>query len=839
MFLTVSSMAQNFPKSNDFKAHERFVDIDTVSINLKINPYDKSIDGKSRITFVNLKPKVDSFFIHAVNFNLKTVLLNGKNANYRYLPKGGMWIYPDANSEKINILEIQYSATPRKGLFFVGWDDKTNRRNKQIWTQGQGIDNRYWFPSYDLQDEKSIYDILVSFPKEYNLLASGELLSKEKDSLNIKWHYQTKHPMSSYLVMLAGGEYNFKVESVLRLRSGTQEVNSGSSKLEVESVLRLRSGTEKKEPKIGRSKLKVESQQVIVESQKLKANSQRLNNIDFQYWYYTGEEEKVEPTYRFTEEIMSFFENEIGIKYPWDKYAQIPVSDFKHGAMENTEATIFSDTYFCNDTSFIDQNYISVNAHEMAHQWFGDALTCSSSKHHWLHEGFATFYQLKVINKFIGEEAFLWEKKLYRDLILKISRRDSLPLAHPKAGTERFYYKGSFVLMMLEEKLGEENFKKAIKKYTEDNLFGVVETETLKNSFEVTLDVDLSAFFNQWVYGHGEPQVEINYFEKGRKRGLEIKHVNAVFDFEIPITTIRKNKKEELLFRFNSLVDTLYFNRRIDFFEVDSNIESLADYKVNKPQNQWKEQVLKGSTSYSRTMAVKQLSKLSEKDKLKLYSEINLKKENHKVLAEVYSQLKDIESATDLRMEILSTKDVVLIKDIISITKNIDKSEREYFEEYLDTKSYQVISSSLDLLCESFPEKLNIYLDKTKGVSGSSIPFVRLSWLKNAVTYGDFSNSEKQKYANELVDFTSGSFGFNTRLLALNRVFEIQYFNRQLLVNLINGSVSFNHHLVGPYRQVMKEFAKNESFHNELNLILEEGMLNEAEDEYLRMLLGN
>jgi aminopeptidase N len=787
LFISVGITAQNFPKANDFEARDRFVDIDTISLNLKINPFEKTVDGSAKIGFVNFTPVVDSFFIHAVNFNLKSVLLNGEKVKYKYLHKGGMWIYPQLKSVKRSVLEIEYSAKPSKGLFFVGWDDESGIRKKQIWTQGQGIDNRYWFPSYDLQDEKAIYDLTISFPKDFNLLASGELLSKEIVGSNFRWHYRTKHPMSSYLVMLAGGEYNF---------------NRSES-----------------------SKLKAESQ------------SPKAKEIDFQYWYYKGNENGVEPTYRYTEEIMSFFEEKIGVSYPWDKYAQIPVSDFKHGAMENTEATIFSDTYFCNDTSFVDQNYISVNAHEMAHQWFGDALTCSSSKHHWLHEGFATFYQLKATGKFIGEDDFLWEKNSYREQIFAISKIDSLPLTHPKAGTERIYYKGALVLMMLERKLGEESFQKAIEKYTAENLYGVVETSTLKSSFEETLEIDLTDFFNQWIYGNGEPKVEIKYFKKGRKRGIELKQINGVFDFDLPIVTTRKTKKKELLFSVNSEVDTLYFNGRIDFFEVDPDVESLVEDTVVKPQNQWKEQVLRGKTSYSRAMAIKQFSNLEEGVKLKLYSEIGIEKENHKVLAEVYSQIKSIEFASDLKQRILQTNDAELRKDIVFMTDTILVSEKKYFESYLNTKSYLVISESLNLLCDNFPESADKYLSETKDISGYPIPYVKLSWLKNAVIYGIYSNAEKQKFADELVSFTSKSYDFNTRLLALNKVFEIQYFTRQLLVNLINGSVSFNHRLAGPFRQVMKEVVKNESFRSELNLILEQEKLSDAERMYLEGLL--
>jgi len=666
-------------------------------------------------------------------------------------------------------------------------------RNKQIWTQGQGIDNRSWFPSYDLQDEKAIFEMNISFPKQYSLLASGELVGKEIEGDNIQWHYKTKHPMSSYLVMLAGGEYG--VVDSFNGKEGDRKLVSDSSR-----------------------------------------------NINFQYWYYSGKEDYVKSTYINTEEIMSFFEDEIGVEYPWSKYAQIPVSDFKHGAMENTEATVFSDAYFCNDTSFVDRNYISVNAHEMAHQWFGDALTCASSKHHWLHEGFATYYQLRAIEQFLGNDDFLWEKKLYRDMVLEKSKIDSLPLTHPKAGTERFYYKGAFVLMMLEQKLGEVDFKRAITKYTEDNLYGIVDTETLKSSFENTLGIDLTRFFNQWIYSNGEPKIKVKYFEKGRNRGVEIKQEGKIFNVDIPLVLIRKNRVEEVIFNLNSEIDTLYFDKKIDFFEVDPNIESLVKYKVSKPVKFWKSQVVEGSTSYSRWLAVNEIAGIldvTDKQKLKLFSKIDFENEDYRVLSEIYSQLNisEFDLAVELKNKVLKINNVELIKEIISQTKTIKISERDVFENYLNKKSYLVIAGSLDLLCENFPDKSKTYLKATRDIYGATIPFVKLSWLRNAVIYGEYSDTETYKFANELVEFTSNSYGFNTRLLALNGVLEIKYFNRQLLLNLINGSTSFNHHLVGPYRQVMNELYKVDRFRNELKLILAEEKLTEEEYKYLAKLL--
>ena len=94
------------------------------------------------------------------------------------------------------------------------------------------------------------------------------------------------------------------------------------------------------------------------------------------------------------------------MKYPWKIYRQIPVRDFLYAGMENTTSTIFSQDFVVDSIGFNDKNYINVNAHELAHQWFGDLITSQSSKHHWLQEGFATYYALLAERQLFGDDYF-------------------------------------------------------------------------------------------------------------------------------------------------------------------------------------------------------------------------------------------------------------------------------------------------------------------------------------------------------------------------------------------------------------------------------------------------
>src|SRR5690606_25568640 len=96
---------------------------------------------------------------------------------------------------------------------------------------------------------------------------------------------------------------------------------------------------------------------------------------------------KMEPTYRNSTQIFNYLETEIGVAYPWETYKQVPVKDFLYAGMENTSATVFSQDFVVDQTGYNDKSYLNVNAHELAHQWFGDMVTAKSGKHHWLQEG--------------------------------------------------------------------------------------------------------------------------------------------------------------------------------------------------------------------------------------------------------------------------------------------------------------------------------------------------------------------------------------------------------------------------------------------------------------------
>ena len=345
-----------------------------------------------------------------------------------------------------NTLIFTYSATPKQTLYFVGSEEKDNL---QIWTQGQGKYTSHWFPSFDDVNEKVIFNLDISFKNEYQVICNGKLdLKSELGGFSI-WNYRMQQPMSSYLLMLAIGKFEKQ----------TQLSHSG---------------------------------------------------IPLAMYYKPKDQSRFETTYRYSKTMFDFLEKEIGVKYPWEIYKQVPVRDFLYAGMENTSATLFSTRYVVDSIGFVDRSYTNVNAHELAHQWFGDLVTAESSTHHWLQEGFATYYALLAEKEVYGEDYFY--SKLYESAqqLKFASRTDTIPVLNPKASSLTFYQKGAWALFALQEALGEKNFKKAVKSYLKKHSFKSVNTQDFFAEIKKVSSYDLNKFSKVWLESSGFNTQEAN-----------------------------------------------------------------------------------------------------------------------------------------------------------------------------------------------------------------------------------------------------------------------------------------------------------------------------------------
>ena len=338
-----------------------------------------------------------------------------------------------------NNLSFTYKATPKQTLYFIGESDQL-----QIWTQGQGKFTSHWLPSFDDANEKVIFSLSIVFDKHFEVISNGTHFKTENVIVNnsTKWHYQMTKPMSSYLVMLAIGKFN---KQTSKTKSGTP----------------------------------------------------------LEFYLDEKDSTKFEPTFRYSTQIFNFFEKEIGVNYPWEIYRQVPVRDFLYAGMENTTSTIFSQDFVVDKTGFNDKTYVNVNAHELAHQWFGNLVTAQTGKHHWLQEGFATYYALLAEKELFGDDHFQWKMYEMAERLQQASKNDTIPLLNENASSLTFYQKGAWALHYLREQIGAENFRKAVRNYLKKYGFTNVNTDNFLNEVKVVSKFDTASFQQIWLEQSG------------------------------------------------------------------------------------------------------------------------------------------------------------------------------------------------------------------------------------------------------------------------------------------------------------------------------------------------
>ncbi len=421
-----------------------YVDFKTAKAHILFgDAFDGELNGAISYKFEVLKD-TDSIFIDAKGFQSVKYSLDRKLEDSTYNGNQIIVKYPFKSNTSHELL-IAWETKPQKAIYFV---KKGKNQHEQIWTQGQGKYTSNWMPSFDDMNEKVEFDLNIIY-REGNeifsgnqpsiVISNGKLVNKEIAPNSTVWHYDMQQPIPSYLVALAIGKYNKKVEYS---KSG----------------------------------------------------------IPLEMYYYPEDSLKFEPTYRYTKQMFDFLEEEIGVPYPWQNYKMVPVKDFLYAGMENTSLNIYSDSFVVDSIGFVDKNFVNINAHELAHQWFGDMVTATHGTHHWLQEGFATYYALLAEKDIFGENYYYWRLYEYaEELLAQDKTGQSTSLLDPKSSSTTFYKKGCWVLHILREKVGDKAFRDAVKNYLEKHQFKNVETNDFISEVEKSSGEDLSEFTNKWL----------------------------------------------------------------------------------------------------------------------------------------------------------------------------------------------------------------------------------------------------------------------------------------------------------------------------------------------------
>ncbi|WP_417589004.1 M1 family aminopeptidase [Owenweeksia hongkongensis] len=724
------------------------IDFTHLHVSLELDTNESAVHGKVQLAF-KADATTDSIYLNGVNMEFEKVMLNNAEVKYASDNKG-IWLWPEELLDS-NSISIKYTAHPRRGMFFIGWNDESGLSRRQVWTQGQGIDNRHWVPHFDEQTDKLISEIEVLFDSKYEVISNGSLVSKEEEGEQIRWHYKMAKPHSSYLMMLAIGKYALK-------------------------------------------------------------KTVSKSGVSLWQYYYPDREEDYKWYYYKNEEIFNFLEKEIGVPYPWENYKQVPVQDFQHGAMENTTATIFGDFFLVDEVAFNDRNYTYVNAHELAHQWFGNLVTATGSDEHWLHEGFATYYQWLSEKHLYGKDFFDWERYKAAQMVFEASKLDTVPLGNGKAGSARFYQKGAWVLYMLSESLGKEKFDEVIKYYLEQNAFGLVTTDSLNSAIQKVTGEDYTEFFDRWISTEGEPDLEIQTLQTDSTIDLVCTANYFSFDsLEIPVTVFYSNEgkyhQEQKYLYLSSKgngrlsIPIFSYEQNLDYWEVNPDFGLLINVGEKKSIEFVGRQYMRSEDLLNRFNSIALARNLHLEDKKVLLKDIVYReKEFFSIRAEALKQLVEANhpKSDELVLWAVQSKDVQLQKEAIKLVKNPEGKLMKAVAELRKGDSYELRESAINASIAGADPKESSWLNDEFWMENPGVPDNKIAVVVLLYRTAIFKDKDALQ---DLINYTSSGHEFLTRINAMQALGALQYFNEEVATNYFDALFSLNRTLSRNARQ--------------------------------------
>jgi aminopeptidase N len=487
-------------------APDQSFDTEHILLDLTLDIAKKTLSGTCALSLVSVNDDASVLELDAVSFKLESVKSAGKAVRHKY---DGKKIRVELDKplrvgERLD-LTVAYGVTkPKLGLYFVGPDRSYKDKPVQVWTQGEDEYARYWFPCQDAPQDRVTTELIVRVPEGFTAVSNGRLERHEKDGKTELFHWKQEIPHATYLVTLAVGKF--------------AEIKD------------------------------------------------KWRDVPVLYYCQPGREDDARRAFGKTPAMMEFFSEKIGVPYAYPKYAQVAAVDFIYGGMENTSATTQTALTLHDERAHLDFSSDPLVAHELAHQWFGDLLTCRTWAHAWLNESFATYFEAlfqehdKGRDEFIHElaqnaESYLDEDKgHYRRPIVSNNYKQPSDLFD-----RHLYEKGSLVLHMLRVQLGDRDFWKAVHAYVEDNKGRTVETSDLVSAVRRATGRNMDRFFDQWVYKAGHPEYQARYWWDPAKKEavLRVKQTHGITPetplFCVPVVFAFRGKWGEK--RFTKTVD--------------------------------------------------------------------------------------------------------------------------------------------------------------------------------------------------------------------------------------------------------------------------------------------
>lgn len=440
--------------------------------------FKSEIDGLDLVEFDVAGLRIDSIFVQYKGnwveiFPTPKIFANKIKINLPFELKLG-----DSASIKIhytynrNVSEESY-----RGFFlypkgkFVGrlpapFYDSVFVEERLAYTMSEPEDARYWMPCNDAPYDKAQATITVRVPSDYVVASNGYLYNIQDDGDTAKiFFWISDKPITTYLMAVTASIYN-------KFSHWYKKITNPNDSIEI--------------------------QYYVWEK-------------DFKATKTDGSEYNATNTFKTTVGMMDFF-SRIFIEYPFVKYGMVALMPFNFGGMEHQTITSINRVWLRQNTQF-------GIAHELAHQWIGDLVTCATWKDIWFNEGGATWSESLYAEKLWGKDGYNLFLLSSRNSYLKKGGLQLPPIYDLPINTifgdysVLVYQKASWVYHMLKEMIGDSLFFDTFRSFLMDYSYKSITTEDFISYFKKKVPnpiVDFDTFFDQWLYKPGHPVFSVS-----------------------------------------------------------------------------------------------------------------------------------------------------------------------------------------------------------------------------------------------------------------------------------------------------------------------------------------
>eukprot|EP01117_Protostelium_nocturnum_P011954 TRINITY_DN4374_c0_g1_i1.p1 TRINITY_DN4374_c0_g1~~TRINITY_DN4374_c0_g1_i1.p1 ORF type:complete len:860 (-),score=311.13 TRINITY_DN4374_c0_g1_i1:55-2634(-) len=509
---------------------------------------------------------------------------------------------PSGDTRKVTVRYVVQD--PVCGLHF-GMPNETHRNLPRfVATDHETEKARYWLACVDAPTVRTKLDFFITSSDSDQILANGLLVGENVEGERKTAHWKLEQPCPSYLICFGAGKFSKYVDET-------------------------------------------------------------VDNVPIEYYGVEGiTEEDLKRSFELTPNIMKWMVKKFGVKFPYPKYFQFAFPE-QGGAMENISITTWDDDLVCDERWATEFLYIThlVNVHEMGHSYHGDMLTVRHFEHAWLKESWATYTEMLWIEDNWGNDKYQHELYDARRRYFTESEDYVRPIVSKKYDSSwdmfdrHLYPGGAWRIHMLRKIVGDSTFFNAVTDYLQTFAFKTVETDDFRRVLEKHSGLNLTRFFDEWLYSLGYPKIKgsFEYDTESKTVTLELKQTQVddkkrvgLFSFDLDVELVDSEGKKTLkTARFDGEERVvLYFqsSSKPKRIAVDPKQKVLFSLEMNPGEELLNNSMKEGGNLFEKVWAADELIKIGSRGSFKKIEEAMREEKFYGVRMEVGGLLADSKS---------------------------------------------------------------------------------------------------------------------------------------------------------------------------------------------------